>query len=50
MDPTYDPYQGKGVPKTHLWRRDLGINAQEFLDNKHKVFRQIVKESSIYEA
>eukprot|EP00347_Sterkiella_histriomuscorum_P012081 403369963 len=49
FDPTYDPYQGKGVPKEQVWKRDLGISNQEFLDNKHKVFRDIVKESKIYE-
>jgi Zinc knuckle len=43
-DETFDTYQGKGVPKEHLWRRDLGINAQEFLENKPKIFRKIVKE------
>ncbi|CDW76888.1 dwnn-domain-containing protein [Stylonychia lemnae] len=47
-DPTYDPYKGKGQPKDQAWKRDLGINNQEFLDNKHKVFREIIKESRIY--
>ena len=40
---------GKGVPKEHLWKRDLGINAQEFLENKHHIFRKVVKEVSLYE-
>jgi len=39
LDPNYDPHQGKGVPKTQLWKAELGISAQEFLENKHHVFR-----------
>jgi len=28
----------------------LGVNAQEFLENKPKIFRKIIKEAYIYES
>jgi hypothetical protein len=49
-DESFDTYQGKGVPKEHLWKRDLGISAQEFLENKSQIFRKIVKEVGVYES
>jgi hypothetical protein len=48
-NPDFDPYKGKGVPKNILWKRDLGIIAQEFSENRPKIFRQIMKQSWIYQ-
>lgn len=50
QDETFDTYHGKGVPKEHLWKRDLGISAQEFLENKSQNFRKIVKEVQIFQS
>lgn len=38
------------MPKEHLWKRDLGISAQEFLENKSQNFRKIVKEVQIFQS
>jgi hypothetical protein len=38
------------VPKEHLLKRDLGIAAQEFLENKSQIFRKLVKEVQVYES
>lgn len=37
------------MPKEHLWKRDLGINAQLFLERKPQIFRKIVKEVALFE-
>ena len=45
----YDPFDGKGVPKNELWKRDTGIAKQQFLESKPRIFRKIVKEAYVYE-
>mmetsp|Transcript_10394 Transcript_10394/g.10405 ORF Transcript_10394/g.10405 Transcript_10394/m.10405 type:complete len:108 (+) Transcript_10394:528-851(+) len=47
-NPNYDPYKGKGVPMTDLWKQGLGINWKNFKENKDVVYRKIIKDSHIY--